>query len=91
MRGLLFEAAQAMLTRVKKWSLLKAWAAAVAKRGGLKKAVVALARRLVVIHRMWIDGREFRWSRESAAKTYSKPERRRDPPPVGRCPSRDDG
>jgi transposase len=68
MRGLLYEAAQAMLTRVKKWSWLKAWAANVARRGGLKKAVVALARRLaVVMHRMWIDGSEFRWSRESAA------------------------
>lgn len=69
MRGLLYEAAQAMLTRVKKWSWLKAWAASVAKRGGLKKAVVALARRLAVImHRMWIDGSEFRWSRDSAIR-----------------------
>lgn len=67
MRGLLYEAAQALLTRVKKWCCLKAWAASVAKRGGLKKAVVALARRLgVIMHRMWIDGSEFRWSRDSA-------------------------
>lgn len=67
MRGLLYEAAQAMLTRVKKWSWLKAWAMNLAKRGGLKKAVVALARRLAVImHRMWIDGSDFRWSREEA-------------------------
>jgi transposase len=69
MRGLLHEAAQSMLTRVKKWSWLKAWAMTVARRGGLKKAVVALARRIAVImHRMWIDGSEFRWSRESAAE-----------------------
>lgn len=68
MRGLLYEAAQAMLTRVKKWSWLRAWAVGVARRGGLKKAVVALARRFAVImHRMWIDGSEFRWSRESTA------------------------
>lgn len=65
MRGLLYEAAQAMLTRVKKWSWLKAWAMSLAKRAGLKKAVVALARRLAVImHRMWVDGSDFRWSRE---------------------------
>lgn len=65
MRALLYEAAQAMLTRVKKWSWLKAWAVGVVKRSGFKKAVVALARRLAVImHRMWVDGSEFRWSRE---------------------------
>lgn len=67
MRALLYEAAQAMLTRVKKWSWLRAWAVGVAKRSGFKKAVVALARRLAVImHRMWVDGSEFRWSREGA-------------------------
>lgn len=66
---LLYEAAQSMLTRVKKWSWLKAWAMTVARRGGLKKAVVALARRIAVImHRIWIDGSEFRWSREGAAE-----------------------
>ncbi|APX26179.1 MULTISPECIES: IS110 family transposase [Roseobacteraceae] len=67
MRALLYEAAQSMLTRVKKWSWLKAWAVGVAKRSGFKKAVVALARRLsVIMHRMWVDGSEFRWSREGA-------------------------
>jgi len=65
MRGLLYEAAQVLLTRVKKWSWLKAWAMNVAKRRGLRKAVVALARRLAVImHRMWCDGTEFRWTRD---------------------------
>ena len=34
-------------------------------RRGLKKAIVALARRLAVImHRIWVDGTEFRWTRE---------------------------
>jgi len=29
----------------------------------MKKAIVALARRLAVImHRMWVDGTEFRWT-----------------------------
>lgn len=68
MRALLYEAAQVMLTRVKKWSWLKAWAMNVAKRGGLRKAIVALARRLAVImHRIWADGTEFRWARETPA------------------------
>jgi transposase len=67
MRTLLYEAAQVMLTRVTKWSWLKAWAANVARRRGQQKAIVALARRLaVVMHRMWSDGTEFRWTRENA-------------------------
>jgi transposase len=66
MRSLLFEAAQVM-TNVRKWSWLKAWAMNVAKRRGRQKAVVALARRLAVImHRMWQDGTEFRWTRDVA-------------------------
>ena len=65
MRHLLYEAAQVMLTRVQKWSWLKAWAMSVARRRGQQKAIVALARRLgVIMHRMWIDGTEFRWTRE---------------------------
>ena len=67
MRSLLYEAALVMLTRVQKWSWLKAWAMGVAKRRGLQRAIVALARRLgVIMHRMWIDGTEFRWTRENA-------------------------
>ena len=68
MRTLLFEAAQVMLTRVKKWSWLKAWAMSLARRGGIRKAIVALARRMAVImHRMWSDGTEFRWTRDDAS------------------------
>ena len=48
---------------MKKWSWLKAWAMQVARRRGMKKAIVALARRLAVImHRIWVDGTEFRWT-----------------------------
>ncbi|TCU35412.1 IS110 family transposase [Rhizobium azibense] len=66
MRTLLYEAAQILLTRVRKWSSLKAWAMKIAKRRGMAKAKVALARRLaVVMHRMWLDGTEFRWTREA--------------------------
>jgi transposase len=68
MRHLLYEAAQVMLTRVQKWSWLKAWAMNIARRRGQQKAIVALARRLAVImHRMWSDGTEFRWTKEAVA------------------------
>src|SRR5213079_3031329 len=54
MRVMLYEAAHSML-RSKKWSWLKAWAMQVARRCGMKKAIVALARRLAVImHRIWV-------------------------------------
>ena len=45
------------------WSWLKAWGMRVAQRRGMRRAIVAVARRLaVVLHRMWVDGTEFRWS-----------------------------
>ena len=53
-RVMLYEAAQSMM-RSKKWSWLKAWAMQIARRRGMKKAIVALARRLAVImHRIWV-------------------------------------
>ena len=67
-RTALFEAAHVMLLRVQRFSALKAWALRVARTRGLKRAKVALARKLaVVLHRLWVDGTEFRWSREAAA------------------------
>jgi transposase len=63
----LFEAAGVLLARVTRWSALKAWGTRLAKRVGSKKAHVALARKLAVLmHRVWVDGSEFRWSREAA-------------------------
>ena len=68
MRVMLYEAAQILLTRTVKWSWLKAWVMTIAKRRGMKKAIVALARRLAVImHRIWVDGTEFRWTRQETA------------------------
>jgi transposase len=66
MRAMLYEAAHIMLVRLAKWSWLKAWAMKIARQRGIKKAIVALARRLAVImHRIWVvDGSEFRWTRE---------------------------
>ena len=63
-RSLLFEAALSLLTRTKKWSALKSWGLRVAARRGMRRAVVAVARRLaVILHRMWVDGTEFQWGR----------------------------
>jgi transposase len=63
-RKALYQAANTILTRPIRWSPLKAWAMRVAQRRGMKRAKVALARKLaVVLHRMWVDGSEFRWSR----------------------------
>jgi transposase len=59
-RTLLYEAANALLTRSRQPSALKAWAEAIAARSGRKKAKVALARRLaVMLHRLWRDGTAF--------------------------------
>ncbi|MEJ2116789.1 MAG: IS110 family transposase [Alphaproteobacteria bacterium] len=67
MRTLLYEGAQTMLTRSVKWSWLRAWGMKIAKNRGMKKAIVALARRMAVImHRIWTDGTEFHWKRETA-------------------------
>jgi transposase len=67
-RTALYEAASVMLTRTVRMSPLKSWAMAVARRRGAKKARVALARKLgVILHRMWIDGTDFRWTSETAA------------------------
>jgi len=62
LRTHLFKAANVLLTRVRQWSSLRAWGLSIAKRSGFKKAKVAVARKLaVILHRMWVDGTEFRW------------------------------
>jgi transposase len=65
-RRALYQAAHTILTRPVKPSALKAWALRVARRRGMQRAKVALARKLaVILHRMWVDGTEFRWSRQT--------------------------
>ena len=66
LRTALYQAATVMLNRgTKTW--LTAWALRVAKRRGKKRATIALARRIgVVLHRMWRDGTEFRFTRDAA-------------------------
>jgi transposase len=64
-RTALYEAAHCLLTRSSKWSSLRAWGMKIAKRRGMARARVAVARKLaVVLHRMWRDGTEFQFSRE---------------------------
>jgi transposase len=64
-RSMLYEAAQAMLTRTQSFSRLRAWGLRVAQRRGLNRAIVAVARKLAtVLHRMWLDGTTFHFSKE---------------------------
>jgi transposase len=60
-RVALYEAAHIMLTKpVKGCSRLKSWAMRIAKRAGMNKAKVALARKLaVILHRMLTNGTPF--------------------------------
>ena len=59
-RVALYEAANVILTRAVRGLDLKSWALRVAQRAGMKKAKVALARKLaVILHRMLADGRDF--------------------------------
>ena len=67
-RTALYEAAHTLLVRSSKWSSLRAWGMKVAKRRGMARARVAVARKLaVVLHRMWSDNTEFRFGKEPSA------------------------
>jgi len=59
-RTALYQAAHIILTRPVKASALKSWAMQLAKRVGMAKAKVALARKLaVILHRMLVEGKPF--------------------------------
>jgi len=64
LRATLYEAALVLLTGpCRRWSALKAWGVAVVRRRGMQRAIVAVARKLaIVLHRMWRDETDFRWS-----------------------------
>lgn len=69
-RTALYEAAHALLVRSRKWSGLRAWGMQIAKRRGMARARVAVARKLaVILHRIWCDQTEFRFGKEPAATT----------------------
>jgi transposase len=62
-RTALYEAANVLLARITRFSTLKRWGMDVAKRRGMKRAKVALARKIaVILHRMWVDGTTYRWT-----------------------------
>jgi len=59
----LVQAATTLLYASKKWSSLRAWGVKIAKRRGYQIARIAVARKLaVILHRMWIQERDFCWS-----------------------------
>ena len=67
-RTALYEAANVILTRPVRGSALKSWATRIASRARMRKARVALARKLaVVLHRVLADGTPFAAERAAAA------------------------
>lgn len=61
-RTYLYEAANSIMTRLRRPLALRDWALDLAQRSSERKARVALARRLAIImHRIWIDGTSFEW------------------------------
>ncbi len=65
LRNLLMEAGLVLLTRSKKWSQLKVWRLKLMRRKGIKKASLAVGRKLAVImHRMLLDEKEFIYGEE---------------------------
>lgn len=67
-RTCLYEAAHTLLVRSNKWSSLRAWGMNIARRRGMARARVAVARKLaVILHRMWADATDFRYGKQPAA------------------------
>ncbi len=63
LRGYLYEAAAVLLYRDARASILKSWGLGLAKRIGMRRAKVAVARKLAVImHRIWSDHSEYHWT-----------------------------
>jgi transposase len=51
MRVMLYETAQILLVRSTKWSWLKAWAMQIARRRGMKKAIVAYGQKIETVEK----------------------------------------
>jgi transposase len=68
LRAYLFEAAAVLLHRHPRACALKSWGLALAKRVGMRRAKVAVARKLaVLLHTLWRRGEDFRWPEPAAA------------------------
>jgi hypothetical protein len=64
----LTEAGIVLLTRSKKWSKVKAWGLKIMRKKGLKKAALAVGRKLsVIMHRMLIEQKDFIYGEPKAA------------------------
>lgn len=62
LRSYLFEAATVLLQRHPRACALKEWGLALARHAGMRRAKVAVARKLaVLLHRLWTRGEDFRW------------------------------
>ena len=73
-RQALYNAAGSLLRRYRQPCPLRTWGLRIMKRSGIKKATVAVSRKMAVImHRMWLDGTDFRCSKDvgEAAATLS--------------------
>ncbi len=74
LRSLLMEAGVVVLTRSQKWSKLKAWGLKLMRKKGLKKAAIAVGRKLAVImHRMLVTQKEFVYGEASAKQEETRP------------------
>jgi transposase len=63
-RSLLCDAATVLLCRVRSWNWLRRSGMQVARRRGMRRVQIAVARRLAVfLYRLWTDGTEFQVSR----------------------------
>ncbi len=63
LRSALYEAANNLLSRVKRPSPLQTWGLALAATKGGKRARVAVARKLaILLHRLWQSDTSFRWA-----------------------------
>jgi transposase len=63
LRSALYEAANNLLSRVKRSSPLQAWGKRLAETKGHKRARVAVARKLaILLHRLWQSDSEFCWN-----------------------------
>ena len=66
-RTLLTEAAITLLTRCKSWSSLKVWGIKLMRKHGLKKASMAVGRKLgVILHRILVTGEPFKYGKAEA-------------------------
>jgi len=63
LRGYLYEAATVLMTRLQRDCALRRWGRALAERIGMKKARVAVARKLaLLLHHLWSREEDFRWA-----------------------------